>query len=568
MATPDLLIVGGGISGLAAAAEGARLGLQVTVVDRNSLYGGTAVIAYGIAIVGSPRQEELGIKDSPELAYRDFVNWGGDPHPGWVRYYAEHSKGELFDWFAARGVSFGQIVKPNGNSVARFHHPRGGDVSLVVALYRDVHRSGKVELLMNTDVIGLVLEEGRVAGVKVQDYRSGKSRTLAARNVLLSTGGFQNNPELVRNFWPSHLGKPERILLGAGFEANGSGLDLARSAGGTIAHLDRQWNYSPGIPLPDGPTGNRGVYVNIVGPIWVNAQGRRFINESGDKRARLEALTRQTPAKAWMIYDADLRTTIEVTHPVFNAEPTRSNRLNRPGMMFEAATIAELGEKAGLPPAVLAATVERFNRGIQSGNDEFGRRVSSDPANGPPPELIQTAPFFAIPVYPLTRKSMGGIQVDMACRVLTESGQIVPGLYASGEATGFGGLNGKQSLEGTFIGSAILMGRVAARSVADRIAPAPRPMTGKPVSENVVRRKADPSSDASCQKCHNLDHLVTDSRPGYRHFRLSHGIVLERKLSCSECHAELAPFRENAHRINKFVQTENCAACHSPSPGP
>lgn len=562
--TPDLLVVGAGISGLSAAAEGARLGLRVTVVDRNSVYGGTAVVAYGIAIVGSPLQEQLGIKDSPELAYQDFVSWGGDPHPGWARYYAEQSKTELFDWFSARGVQFEKVVKPNGNSVARFHHPRGGDVALVAALYQEILRFGKIEFVMNTDVTGLVRQDGRVTGVNVQDYRSGKSRTISARNVLLSTGGFQNSPELVRNYWPSQLGRPERILLGGGFEATGSGLALARAAGGAVAHLDRQWNYSPGIPLPDGPEGTRGVYVNIVGPIWVNAQGRRFINESGDKRARLEALAHQTPAKAWMIFDASLRSIFEITHPVFNSEPTRTNRLNQPGMMIAAATIEELGEKAGLPPAALAAAVERYNLGIQTGKDEFGRRVASGSSNLSSPELVQKAPFFAVPVFPLTRKSMGGIQVDMACRVQTESGQAVPGLYAGGEATGFGGLNGKQSLEGTFIGGAILMGRVAARSVADATKPAPRPVQGKPFPERIVLRKPDPSRDASCQECHDLGDLTNDSRPGYRHFRLSHGIVLERKMSCSECHAELAPYRKRQHRIDKLAQTQNCVACHGP----
>ena len=137
VAMPDLLIVGAGISGLSAAAEGARLGLKVTVVDRNSLYGGTAVLAYGVAIVGSPLQEQQGIKDSPELAFRDFVDLGGDPDLGWVQYYVEHSKAELFDWFTSHGVQYEKLFKPNGNSVARFHLPRDGVVTLVQALYRE-----------------------------------------------------------------------------------------------------------------------------------------------------------------------------------------------------------------------------------------------------------------------------------------------------------------------------------------------------------------------------------------------------------------------------------------------
>lgn len=558
-AAPDLLIVGGGISGLSAAAEGARLGMRVTVVDRHSLYGGTAVIAYGVSIVGSPLQEQQGIKDSPELATRDFFSWGGDPDPGWVQYYAEHSKAELFDWFASRGVQYEKLVKPNGNSVARFHQPRDGIVSLVQALYREIHQLGGVEFVMNTDVTGLVLENGRVTGVQVRNYRSGQTQTLLAKNVLLSTGGFQNNPDLVRNFWPSHLDPAARILLGSGWDATGSGLELARSAGGAIGHLDRQWNYSPGIPLQDGPTGTRGVYINSTGPIWVNAQGRRFINEEGNKRARLGALTQQTQARAWMIFDADCRNALEITHPVFNAEPTKSALMSRPGMQFQADTIEELAVKAGLPPAALVATVTGYNQGLQSGLDEFGRRNRNEA------KPIRTAPFFAVPIYPLTRKSMGGIQVDLACRVLTEQGQVVPGLYASGEATGFGGVNGKQALEGTFIGTAILMGRVAARSMAEHSPPPERPPVVRAIREELALAQAKVAPGVSCLDCHNLPLLITDSRPGYRHFQSSHAVVLARKLACVECHAEMAPFRPEAHKINKLAQVDSCIKCHSPA---
>jgi flavocytochrome c len=565
-AAPDLLIVGGGISGLSAAAEGARLGLQVIVVDRNSLYGGVAVIASGIAIVASPAQEQRGIKDSPELAFQDFVNWGGDPNTGWARYYSEHSKVELFDWFVARGVQFDKIVKANGNSVARFHYPRGGDVSLVQALYREIHRLGGVEFIMNTDVTGLTTENGRVTGVKVRDYRLGIQRAIGARNVLLSTGGFENNQDLVREFWPSQLGKPERILLGSGTQSIGSGLGLARSAGGAVAQLDRQWIYIPGIPLPDDPAGARGVFVNAIGPIWVNAEGKRFINESGDRRAKLEAVTHQSHAKAWMIFDAAFRNRIEIVHPIFNAEPTKSNLMKRPGIQFEAASIEELAEKAGLPPAALAASVERYNQGIESGKDEFGRRIiSSGSSNQTSAKPIQTAPFFAIPIYPLTRKSMGGIQVDLSCRVLTDQGKVVPGLYASGEATGFGGVNGKQSLEGTFIGTAILMGRVAARSIAEQSNLAERPKAGNSTQEISVLAKTDATADTACQTCHNLPSLTAESRPGYRHFQLSHKVVMERELSCIGCHAEMTPFQAEAHKINKLAQADTCTACHSPA---
>ena len=562
-ASPDLLIVGGGLSGLAAAAEGARLGLNVTVVDRHSLYGGTAVNAFGVAIVGSPFQVEHGIKDSPELAFKDFVNWGVDPDPGWARYYTEHSKVELFDWFNSRGVQFDRSALVRGNTVARFHFPHGGVISMVQALYREIRQIGGVEFVMNTNVTGLVLEDGRVTGVKVQDYRSGKSRTILAKNVLLSTGGFENNPELVRNFWPSLLGQPNRVLHGSGAQSTGSGLELARSVGGAVAHLDRQWIYIPGAPLPYDPTGIRGVFIDVKGSIWVNAQGRRFTNEAGDKRARLEAVTHQNPAKAWMIFDTDLRTAINITHPTYNTEPSKSNLLNQPGILFEAATLEELGVKAGLPPAVLVSSVDRYNQGLQSGRDDFGRLASSGPSKHYPTKSIKTAPFFALPIYPLARKSMGGIQVDWTCQVLSESGEIVPGLYASGEATGFGGVNGRQSLEGTFVGAAILMGRVAARSISEQIKPEVRPKITETSPEILVSRNADSSLDSSCLRCHNLPSLIAESRPGYWHFQQSHRVVQERKLSCSECHTELASFPPEEHKIDKLVEVGSCNTCHS-----
>jgi len=564
-ATPDLLIVGAGISGLSAAAEGARLGLRVTVIDRQSLYGGIAVNAYGVTVTGSPLQEQLGLKDSEELAAHDFVDWGGDPDPFWVKYYLKHSKAELFDWFAERGVRYESVAKTRGSSVARFHFPRGGVVAMVQALYREIHLLGGVEFVMNSDVTSLVFEQARVIGVQVRDYRSGSSRTIVSRNVLLATGGFQSNEDFVRKFWPAKLGKPKRVLLGAGLEATGAGLDLARSAGARIEHMDRQWNYVPGIPLPDDFIAGRGVYVDFSGPIWVNAQGKRFVNETADRSIRLDAITRQDRATAWMIFDSALRPAIELVHPVFNVEPNKSNLLGRPDVLHEAASIEKLAQMSGLPAKALVETVARYNDGFISGRDEFGRQIPSTVSSRSTTRPIKEAPFFALPVYPITRKSMGGIQVDTACRVISESGMAVPGLYASGEAAGQGGVNGKQSLEGTFVGAAILMGRVAARSIADSAETTTRRVAGETPSFPVPLTLGTPSPalDAACLVCHKLPSLTAVSRPGYRHFELSHRIVLERNRSCHECHAGLTPYLPETHRIDKLAQASTCNACHS-----
>lgn len=560
---PDLLIVGGGITGLAAAAEGAHLGLRVTVVDRNSVYGGTAVNAYGVTIVDSPLQRKLGIKDSESLATSDFVSWGGDPEPNWVEIYVKHSKAELYDWFAERGVIFERLVMTRGSSVARFHFPVGGVIGMVQALYREIHRIGGVKFVMHSDVTSLMLEKAHVVGVNVRDYRSGLNQTIRARNVLLSTGGFQNNEELVRKFWPSQSRSPEQILLGSGLESTGSGLDLAREVGAAITRMDRQWNYVPGIRLPKEYGYGRGVYLDFPGPIWVNQNGKRFINEGADKSVRLDALIRQEHSSGWMIFDSTLMPALVLVHPIFNQERTKGALLGRPNMLKQGNSLEELATKAGLPVAAMLETVARYNAGFISGHDELGRRLPAEPNDQSTTKPINAPPFFALQIFPITRKSMGGIQVDSNCRVIADTGKEIPNLYAAGEATGFGGVNGKQSLEGTFVGTGILMGRIAARAIAGEEQTNSRSVPGTSFLLPSAITGQNSQLDANCIACHNLSALTQSPRPGFRHFESSHRIVLERSYSCQECHGEMAPYRPDKHTIDQIAQARSCTVCHS-----
>jgi hypothetical protein len=167
-------------------------------------------------------------------------------------------------------------------------------------------------------------------------------------------------------------------------------------------------------------------------------------------------------------------------------------------------------------------------------------------------------------MYILIRKSMGGINVDLACRVLDQEGKPVPGLLAAGEATGFGGVNGSHGMEGTFLGPSILMGRMAAQTVAATVKPtaAPRPTADLRTAPPAV----DPKLGVACKSCHNLPKLLATSRPGRWHFEHAHKLVLERKLNCTGCHSELAPFKADSHRINPAFQTGVCQHCHMSPP--
>lgn len=130
---------------------------------------------------------------------------------------------------------------------------------------------------------------------------------------------------------------------------------------------------------------------------------------------------------------------------------------------------------AGLPPQTLNETVGCWNEMVTSGKDiDFGR-IGCCRTPWSNPTRIERAPFYAVPFYPLARKSMGGVSIDQSCRVLDVSGQPIPGLYAAGELTGLAGVNGKASLEGTFLGASIMTGRVAGRAAAAELADQRKP---------------------------------------------------------------------------------------------
>jgi succinate dehydrogenase/fumarate reductase flavoprotein subunit len=143
-------------------------------------------------------------------------------------------------------------------------------------------------------------------------------------------------------------------------------------------------------------------------------------------------------------------------------------------------------------------------------------------------------------MYILIRTTMGGIRVDTRCRVLNADGQPVPGLFAAGEATGFGQVNGQNGLEGTFLGAAILMGRVAAQTVAAAVKskPAPRPTAALPLTSPA----ANPKLGATCNGCHNVPELLQTKRDGYWHFENVHKLALRTKRYCTGCHVNTQPF--------------------------
>jgi succinate dehydrogenase/fumarate reductase flavoprotein subunit len=564
-AEPGLIVVGAGIAGLSAALEAARLGVAVTVIEQNSVFGGHAVISSGgLCLIGTPLQERLKIADSLELAQRDFETWGEDPDPEWVRYYVKNSKTEIHDWMTALGTEFMNVsLNGAGNSVPRFHSPRGQGIGLVVPIERGILSQGGVTFLFNTRVTGLEMKGARVTGVATRNLRTGASGRLSGRTVLISTGGFAANLDLVRASWPATMRVPERVLVGGGFFALGGGMDLVKKAGGVSARLDHQWNYETGLPDPFDPEGKRGFFSSASGAIWVNAQGKRFALEQHEPKTAIPVIAAQVPARFWAIFDAEGRRGFRVVHAGFSRDRVEE-LFDAPEFIPRGATIEELAKAAGLPAETLRTTVERYNAMVDAGADtdfgRFGPGRARPRGFAPPVRKIAQPPFYAAPMYILIRKSLGGISVDARCRVLTADGKPIEGLFAAGEATGFGGINGKNGLEGTFLGPSILMGRVAAQTVAAELKTRP----AAPVSAAVrtTPPAVKPELAAACLGCHDIPKLISKERPGYWHFERAHRIVLSRGLNCTGCHAEIAPFRAAAHKIDRELQTAVCQHCH------
>ena len=561
----DVVIVGAGIAGLSAALEAARAGASVLVVDMSTVGGGHAILSNGaVSIIGTPLQERQKIADSPTLAEKDFLARGEDNDTRWVAAYVRDSREWLHDWLTDLGVSFEGLVRPAGNSVPRLHLARGKGLGLVEPIYRACLRHPNIRFQWATLAEDLIISNGRVSGVRVRDLRRRARRDLRAHNVVVATGGFQSNLKTVLANWPSELPRPSRLLAGAAQSATGSGHDLVRRVDGRVSRLDHQWNYVLGLPDPRDPSRTRGLAAFNFNAIWVNADGKRFTREFGDEKLGLRALLNQPGGTYWSVFDEKGKDGFSITVAGYeNLGEVRRLVYDTPGVVVTADSLDKLAAAMRVPPANLRAAVSRYNELTTTGIDvdfqAFGEKTV------PKPKPIDTPPFYAAQFFPLTRKSMGGIDVDMDCHVLDKSGRAIPGLFAVGEVTGFGGINGKAALEGTFLGPGIYMGRIAGRRIAQDLARAPRP-DPNPESRSAIVTDETTFSNSECLKCHDVSKDVARRRPGYWHYEQSHAKALSRQYSCSSCHADLLPYRASAHRLDRSTVVTYCRACHGVQP--
>ena len=286
--------------------------------------------------------------------------------------------------------------------------------------------------------------------------------------------------------------------------------------------------------------------------IWVNSLGQRFVNESGDSKEVDTAVFSQRPVTHWLIFDAGGRRKLMIRDaPGLNSKTLRQKILNNPEITQMANSIPALAAAAGLPADSLQKTVSRYNRMVAENHDRDFYRFQPD--EGAQPASISVAPYYAIRLFPLTRKSMGGVLIDQAGRVLNEARQPVPGLFAAGELTGVAGINGSYGGSGTFLGPSVLIGRAAGRTAADSVSP------GTPETPTEAIK---PSVTTDVIGSDQLSSLIDQKRSGYWHFEVAHALVLERNAHCGQCHTESWPTRAAVTPLEQSTQLASCTDCH------
>jgi fumarate reductase flavoprotein subunit len=444
----DLVVVGASAGGLAAAIMAADRGCRTIVVERSKEVGGGAGNeAELIAAAGSRFQHTVGLGDSPaQLAIDIQARARHHLEPELVRALAEQGA-SLVAWLADRCGSNVELLQAHlaaGHSVARLHTPgeRGG-ASLAADLARAATRHTHVSVRTGTVVERLVRDEpGTVRGVAVRAERRGVGQALGGQ-VLLACGGFAADDALVAKHCPAVAELP----YGGASLAAGDGLRLGLEAGAQARRLT-SCLVTPFLAMP----GQLVVTAPLVelGAILVNQPGRRFADETSESLPLAIAVRAQPGRLAYLLFDERIAATVRAADPFFA-------RVVLPRTGRRGATLDDIAKQFELDPEGLRLTVETFNSNLELGGDPFGRERFGGPLE---------PPFHAIRVTGARWRTLGGLAVDTAARVLDAQGRPIAGLYATGgTAAGLGGEGTEGALAGTDTLAALGLARLAALDV-------------------------------------------------------------------------------------------------------
>ena len=439
----DVVIVGAGGAGLCAAVEAASLSQSVIVLEKQGIVGGnTNYSTGGINAAETSVQKGLGIDDSKDLFYDDTMKGGHYLNdPSLVRSFVDNGPLAI-DWLISLGADLSDVGLMGGSSVKRTHRPKAGTAigPHLMKVLKEASAAKNVEIRTNNKVTALMTEADRVCGVIVEN-NDGSSYRIRAKAVIIATGGFGANLDMVTQHRPDLKGFPTLNHKGA----TGDAFAWVEAVGGGTLQLDQiqihpTSEYVNHILITEAVRGN--------GAILVNREGKRFVNEMQTRDVVSAAILSQTGGMAYLIFDEQVRKSLASIETYYNQ-----------GVLKTATSIQALAAQMGMSATTLAATMARYTEMQQNGSDDdFGRSASEMTAP------LNVAPYYAVGVTPAIHHTMGGIKVDKDMHVLRADGTAVPGLYAAGEVTG--GLHGANRLGGNGVGDIVVNGKIAGRNAA------------------------------------------------------------------------------------------------------
>ncbi|RYP14164.1 hypothetical protein DL765_006572 [Monosporascus sp. GIB2] len=556
-----VIIVGSGLAGLVAAFELTRRGVRAVIVEQENgkNLGGQAFWSLGgIFCVDSAEQRRCGIRDSRELARRDWLASarfdrldGEDTWPRrWADAFVDFAADGMERYVKDRGIRFMANVgwaergdgraDGHGNSVPRFHLTWGTGPGVVRAFaepVREAEKKGLVEFRFRHRVDELIVDDatGRAVGVrgKVLEDDDSERGVKSSRNtvgdfeirgsaVLVSSGGIGGNVEAVKAAWPvDRLGPrvPQKFVIGVPAHVDGRMIGIAEKAGANVVNRDRMWHYTEGLANWNPIWPGHGIRV-LPAPssLWLDATGKRlppFLFPGTDTLATLKyicstgydytwfILTKSIIAREFALSGSEQNPDItnksiwqllttrvfgkNGTVPVQNFQKHGEDFVIRDNLEDLVAGMNELAKESGGP----ALDYEQIREVVEARDGQFANAFSKDAQAmlihnarsywpdklsrvAPPHRLLDVAkhgPLIAVRMNLLTRKTLGGIETNLSSNVMRPGGEPFPGLYAAGEAAGFGGggVHGYSSLEGTFLGGCIFSGRAAGIAMAEEV---------------------------------------------------------------------------------------------------
>lgn len=487
----DVVVVGAGGAGMTAAITAAAEGKNVVILESQSMVGGNSVRATGGMNAGKTVYQDenefgesagvektlktaaekyadnetitalaktvseqwaayqanpTGYFDSVELMELDTMIGGkGINDPELVETLCANSA-DAIDWLDEHGITLHDVSSFGGASVKRIHRPvnaEGKTVSVgsyMIPLLQENCEKAGVKMMLDTTATEILTDaNGAAVGVKATGA-SGETVTVNAKAVVLASGGFGANLDMVVKYKPELKGFMTTNAPGI----QGQGIEMAQAIGAATVDMD-QIQIHPTVEANTAALITEGLRGD--GAVLINAEGKRFIDEVGTRDVVSAAEIAQTGSYSWLVVD----------QAMVDASSVIQGYIKK-GYTVTGATYEELGKAMGVDAAAFAETMEKWNGYVEAKNDpDFGRTSFANPLN--------TAPYYAVKVTAGVHHTMGGLKINANTEVLNEKGEVIPGLFAAGEVTG--GVHGANRLGGNAVADFTVFGRIAGAAASD-----------------------------------------------------------------------------------------------------